>query len=105
MVIRSIDSVSVGKVLGCLYAMVGVLIGGVFALISLLGVGLGANGNGNANAVGIAAGLGVAALIIFPVMYGAFGFIGGIIMALLYNATASMVGGIEVQTDSRMLDE
>jgi len=103
MVIRSIDSVSLGKVLGCLYALIGALIGGVFALISVLGIGVG--GNGDASAMAFAAGFGIAALIIFPLLYGVLGFIGGIISALLYNVVASMVGGIEFETDGRMLQE
>ncbi len=42
---------------------------------------------------------GIAALIIFPIMYGVFGFIAGAIGAALYNLVASVVGGIEIEVE------
>jgi hypothetical protein len=42
---------------------------------------------------------GIAALIIFPIMYGVFGFIAGAIGAALYNLIAGIVGGIEMDVE------
>ena len=42
---------------------------------------------------------GVAALLILPVMYGVFGFIGGLIIAVLYNLVAGMAGGIQLDLE------
>jgi len=39
---------------------------------------------------------GFAALIMFPLMYGAIGFIGGLIWAALYNVVAGWIGGVEL---------
>lgn len=103
MVIRSVDSMSLAKVLSCLYAIVGVMLGAVFAVLALVGAGM--PGNANPNAGGMMAVFGVASLILFPLIYGAMGFVGGIIMALLYNTTASMVGGIEIEFDRDKLIE
>ena len=36
-------------------------------------------------------------IIIFPIMYGIFGFIGGRILGLLYNLAAGLFGGIELE--------
>jgi hypothetical protein len=39
---------------------------------------------------------GVGAIILLPIFYGFFGFVGTLIMAALFNVAAGMVGGIEV---------
>ena len=38
-------------------------------------------------------------LIIMPILYGTFGFIGGVIQAFLYNLAAGFVGGIRIDTE------
>lgn len=43
------------------------------------------------------AGLGLVMIIFLPIMYGVFGFIGGIIGAFVYNICAKFVGGIRVE--------
>ena len=94
MVLRSIGVLSTGKLLGIFYALLGLIFGGFFAVFSL------AAGAGNMPQNGSAvpmAGLGVAAVIVMPIMYGFFGFIGGVISAALYNFVAGLVGGIEME--------
>ena len=46
------------------------------------------------------AGMGIAAVIVMPIIYGVLGFIGGIISAAMYNLIAGFVGGIEMEFDS-----
>jgi hypothetical protein len=94
MVIKRVGPLSVAKVVGILYAAIGLLIGAGFSLIAMTGASLfgGREGGGAAALV-----MGVGAIVIFPVLYGGFGFIGGLIMGALYNVVASMVGGIEVE--------
>lgn len=100
MVIRKIGVVSCGKVSGTLYALIGLILGACFAIISLLGAGaaMAARDETGAGALGgmFGAAFGVGAIILFPVLYGLLGFIGGLITALLYNLVAGIVGGIEV---------
>ena len=91
--IRRVNILSVGKVFGALYAVMGLIAGGFISLVGLAGAGAGMpNGPG---APGLLA-FGTAAIVILPVIYGIGGFIGGIIMGLLYNAIASTIGGIEM---------
>jgi len=41
-------------------------------------------------------GMGFAAIIVFPILYGIVGGVGGAIGALMYNLVAGWVGGLEV---------
>jgi hypothetical protein len=98
MVLRRVGVLSCGKVMGILYAGMGLIFGAFFALISLAGVVIPQQGQGN-NPMGFMLVGGAAALIIAPIIYGILGFIGGIIMAALYNVVASIVGGLELEFD------
>ncbi|MFC1953923.1 hypothetical protein ACFLWR_07365 [Chloroflexota bacterium] len=47
-----------------------------------------------------------AAIIFFPIFYGVFGFVGGIICASLYNLFTKWVGGIKIErTEQNMVNE
>lgn len=91
MIVRRVSVLSVGKVLACLYALLGLIVGGLFSFLSLAGAAAG-GGQGAAAIV-----FGVGAAIIMPILYGLAGFIGGVITAALYNLAASLVGGIEIE--------
>lgn len=94
--IKRFDVMSCGIMLGALYMILGLVVGAIFFLISL--VGIAAGGGGEAAMGGLIGGVGV--LIIAPLFYGAMGFIGGIIGALLYNLVAGMAGGIRMDLES-----
>jgi hypothetical protein len=97
-VIRRVGVLSVAKLQGALYALIGLILGAVFALFSLFGTALssamGAGSNGNSM---FGAFFGVGAIILFPILYGLLGFVGGLLVAALYNLVAGMVGGVEVE--------
>jgi hypothetical protein len=92
MVIRRIGPLSCAKMAGTLYAVIGLIVGGVVSLIAIAG-GFGANTE-HSSAIG--AMIGTGSIIVFPIMYGCMGFIGTLIAAALYNVLASAVGGVEV---------
>jgi hypothetical protein len=94
MILRSVGVLSCGKVLGILYAVIGLIAGLFMALWSMVGVAVNAQGG---NAMMPMMGFGVALVIIMPILYGIMGFIGGIIFAGLYNLVAGMVGGLELE--------
>lgn len=97
-VLRRIGILSSAKVYGILSAGLGLVIGLFFALFALtLGGAMGA-GMGPAEGAALA-GVGVFAVVLFPLLYGAFGFLSGALFAALYNLCAKWVGGIEVTVE------
>ena len=92
MVIKRIGPVSVAKIVGLLYTILGLVVGAVFSLAALAG-GLASNGSGSG---GIGAIIGVGAIVAFPILYGCLGFVATLIGAWLYNVAAGAVGGIEM---------
>jgi hypothetical protein len=91
-IIKRVGAVSVGKIFGLIYAILGLIAGIIFALISLVGGAI-------AGEAFVPAIFGVGSIIYFPVMYGIMGFIGGVIVAFVYNLAAGWIGGIEVETE------
>ena len=80
--------------MGVLYACMGLLFAPFFLLFGLLGSMAGQRNSPFAGIVGVVA-------IFLPFFYGALGFIGGAIGALLYNLVAKWVGGFEVEVELR----
>ncbi len=95
-VLRRVDVLSCGKVLGIMYTALGLIAGICVALFASCAAAL--NPVGDQNVAGLAGMIfGVAGIVIMPILYGVVGFFGGMIMALLYNVTARLAGGIEFE--------
>jgi len=92
MVIKHVAPVSLAKVAGILYALLGLFIGACVSLLALTG-GFASNFSSGA---GIAALFGVGSIVLFPLLYGVFGFLAMLVMAWLYNLAAGWVGGVNV---------
>jgi len=98
MILKQIGVLSLARMLGGLYAAIGLIIGVFFSIASAIG-GLAASMAANteeAAGAAIALMFGVGAIIFVPLMYGAMGFIGGAFAALLFNLLAGVFGGIEM---------
>jgi hypothetical protein len=91
-VVRRIGVVSVGKIYGAISAAIGLLVGMAFAIASTVGAGL----SGDEGAV-FGAFFGFGAIVLFPIVYGVMGFLGGMLGAALYNVFAGAVGGVSVE--------
>jgi len=99
MVVKRVGPLSVAKNAAVLYAILGLIVGGLFSLAAMAGA-FGAAGSDNGGAAAAIAGvMGVGALIVAPIMYACFGFIGALIGAALYNVVAGIVGGIELDVE------
>jgi hypothetical protein len=88
MVINRVGPLSSAKVVGLLYAILGLVFGAFISLIAAMGN----FGHGGAASPF----LGVAAVVFAPVAYGIMGFVMTLILAALYNALAKLVGGVEI---------
>jgi hypothetical protein len=100
MVIRRIDPFSLAKIFGLLYAGLGLLIGAVVTLVALVGSGLAAAGEESPIPL-FGLFFGVGAIVLLPILYGFFGFVGGLVWSGLYNLAARWTGGVVLETDAR----
>ena len=93
MIVRRVGPLSLAKIMGVLYVLVGLCFGAIVSLISIVGGALVPNDEPG-GMVGML--FGAAAIIVFPIFYGVLGFVMTLIGAALYNVVASMVGGVEL---------
>jgi len=100
MVITRMGVLSLGKLMGLMYAAIGVLFGLLSALFAVVGGGamLATGGGDGAMGGGMMMGMGVAAVIVLPILYGILGFILGLLSALFFNIAAKYAGGLEIET-------
>jgi hypothetical protein len=92
--IRSVGVLSIAKIMGTIYLVMGLIFVPFFLLAGVLGSMAGAEHSGPFAAVGAIGGLALA--VIVPVVYGLMGFVIGAIGALLYNLMAGWIGGIQI---------
>ena len=92
--LKRLDPLSTAKVLGVAYALFGLLFGVMFALFGVVAAATQANG------IGAGIGLIFVGLIFYPIGAAISGFVGGLILAVVYNLTASLFGGIEMEWES-----
>lgn len=89
--LRRVNPVQFALVTATLYAIIGL----IFALLWLpFGAMMAAMPGSNMRMFG--AGLGIAVIIVWPIVYFIISFIFGVITAALYNLVAGWTGGIEV---------
>jgi hypothetical protein len=84
LVVRRVGALSLGKILGAVYALLGLVIGAFFALFSVLGslLGIAVGGSDTQGSEALFGVLfGVGSIIFLPIFYGILGFIGGLITA------------------------
>jgi hypothetical protein len=97
MVIKSVGVVSIAKIAGVLYAAIGLLIGGVFALLGVAGLG----GSWAADSPDAMPFMGalfrVGAVVVLPIFYGVMGFVFALIGAAIFNAASRITGGVRVE--------
>jgi Transmembrane domain of unknown function (DUF3566) len=98
--IKRIAPLQAGKMLGVLYAALGLIVIPFFALGALAGLFAQHTQSGSAaGPAAIATGLMVMMAIFVPIIYGAMGFLLGVIGAAIYNLVAQWIGGIEVEVE------
>jgi hypothetical protein len=98
-VVREIGVVSVGKIMAIMYACMGLLVGAIVAMVSVLGGFAGMVNDGGAAAGFAGMFIGAGAVFVLPIFYGVLGGLVGMLSALIYNVAARVVGGIEITFD------
>jgi hypothetical protein len=96
--IKKIGVLSLAKIEGALGAIIGFIAGLIVAAIGTAFWGFAGMAEAGVPR-GMGALFGVAAIILFPILYGILGFIGGAIVAFLYNVVAGVVGGVEIELE------
>ena len=95
MVIRRIGPMSLARIAGTLYALMGLMVGAVFSLFTMAGAFAAIGGDrGPLPLI-----FGTAAFLFFPVLYGCLGFVGALIGATLYNMLAGNLGGVQLDVE------
>jgi hypothetical protein len=98
--IKRIAPLQAGKMLGALYACMGLILLPFFALAAMAGAFVPSSQQLDGGPPpALFAGMMFGFAIFMPVIYGVMGFVGGIIAAALYNLFASWFGGIEVEVE------
>lgn len=92
MVINRIGPMSVARIAGALYAIMGLVAGIFISLASLVGAVVSEDRSAIAGMI-----FGVGAVVILPVVYGCLGFVISLVSTWLFNALAGALGGIELE--------
>jgi len=95
-IVKSVGVLSVAKIMGMIYACMGLLFVPLILLMSVVGSMAGQDKSPFAGMIGI----GFA--VVAPVFYGVVGFIAGAIGAFLYNLFAGWVGGFQLELETRL---
>jgi hypothetical protein len=97
MIVKRVGVLSIAKMEALILAVFGLIIGVFYGMFFALLSAAMSSSSGNSIAVG---GMGIAAVFIFPIIYGILGFIAGAIGALLYNFAAGFMGGVELELEN-----
>ena len=98
--LKRIGPVSLGKILGLMYVILGFIVGFFVSAIFIIGSLVGMPGGGDSPFPHyISMFFGIGSIVFFPILYGLLGFVGGIIAGWFYNIIAKWTGGIEMEFD------
>lgn len=94
MTITRVSPMSVAKISGVLYALLGLIFGAFISAFAVLGGAMATDGDAENSALGMM--FGAAAIVILPIFYGCIGFVMTALMATLFNLAAGWTGGVEI---------
>ena len=94
-IVKSVGVMSIAKIMGLLYACMGLIFAPIFLIAGLLSSFAGQDKTPFAGIFG------TVFAVLMPVLYGVMGFVMGAIGALLYNLAAKWIGGFELEIELR----
>ncbi len=91
--VKKIGVFSLAKIEAVMGAVIGFIAGIIWAIIGTAFIGFAGPG------MPFGSGLlfGIAAIVLLPILYALIGFIGGALVAFIYNIVAGWIGGIEIE--------
>jgi hypothetical protein len=92
MTITRVSPMSVAKISGVLYGLLGLIFGAIISALAMAGAM--APDGGEGGPLGMI--FGAAAIVILPLFYGCLGFVMTALMAALFNLAAGWTGGVEI---------
>jgi hypothetical protein len=95
--VKSFDVMSVAKMSGLCYGIMGLIFVPFFLLIGAIGSMAARQAGGPGQAFGAFFGVGMA--VVMPVVYAIMGFIMGALGAFIYNLISKWIGGIAVELE------
>ena len=93
MTITRVSPMSLAKISGVLYGLLGLIVGALVSAVAIAGGAMAPEGL-EGGAIGMI--FGAAAIVILPVFYGCMGFVMTLLMTALFNLAAGWTGGVEV---------
>ncbi|MBI1739647.1 MAG: hypothetical protein HY233_04280 [Acidobacteriales bacterium] len=90
--LRSVGVLSCAKMMGAVYGCLGLVFVPFFLLGGFAGMMMGSRGSGALSGIAM-----LFLAILFPLLYGAMGFLFGALTAWLYNLCAGWVGGVRLE--------
>jgi hypothetical protein len=94
-VVRRIGVISMAKIMGVIYSMIGLIVGTVFSLIAVTGEAVGSPVGGSSGLSETMMGIG--AIILFPIVCGVAGFVLGLLSGAIYNLAVRIIGGVAIE--------
>ena len=99
--IKTVGVLSAAKMYGVLGLIMGLILGIIYFFIALLGsLMMSGGGRTSPGTGGSGFVYGLISLIASPILSGIGGFIGGAIIAFIYNIVAGMIGGVEIEVEN-----
>lgn len=96
LVVKKINVLSSGKMVGLMYTLLGLLFGAISSLLIVFGVDPAQVSRTPGAEMGAYAG--VFSVVIFPILFGIAGFIAGLLGAVFFNLAARWCGGLLIET-------
>lgn len=100
MTIKRVDPISCARIVGALYAVLGLLLGAMLSVFAIVVAVLpDTQGALSANPMAALVGpvMAAAAIVVCPIVYGAMGCVFSLIAAWSYNFAASKIGGVRIE--------
>ncbi len=92
--LTKVGVLSLGKVMGFLYGLIGLIFGVISAFFVVVGQVV-----SQAEGGGVSIIVATILVVVLPAFYGAVGFLFGLLSAWLYNLVARFIGGLEIEIE------